>query len=260
MTVAEPILIADDAGVRTITFNRPDKKNALTNAMYGAWADALVEAETNQNVRAILITGAGEAFTSGNDIMDFAQIAAGVVPEGGMQVNRVLKALAQAEKPIVAAVNGLAVGIGATMVLHCDLAFAAEDAKFSTPFVNLALAPEAASSLLLPLAIGAKRAYAMFALGEGLSGRQAADYGLVNQALPRDQVLNAARAAADRLVRQPAGALSTTKRLMRDASAIAALMDKENALFAERLQSAEAREAFAAFLEKRAPDFLKAAS
>ncbi len=248
-------VIAD--GVLTITFARPAKKNALTNAMYGAWADAMAAAADDPAVRVILFTGEGDAFTSGNDIMDFAQAAMGAAPSE-MHVTRVLKALAYAEKPLVAAVNGLAVGVGATMLLHCDVVVVAEDAKLSTPFVNLALTPEAASSLLLPQQVGAKRAYAMFAMGEALDGRQAVAMGLATMTAPREGVLNAAMDAALKLSRQPPAALAATKRLMRDAAAIAALMDREGAIFAEQLASAEAREAFAAFLERRPADFSKA--
>jgi enoyl-CoA hydratase/carnithine racemase len=254
--MSEHVRTAIDQGVLTITFARPDKKNALTNAMYGAWADAMAAAADDPAVRVMLITGEGDAFTAGNDIMDFAQFAAGAV-FGEMQVTRVLKALAFAEKPIVAAVNGLAVGVGTTLLLHCDVAVIAEDAKLSTPFVNLALVPEAASSLLLPLQVGAKRAFAMFALGEAIDGRTAERLGLATMALPKDQVLPAAMAAAQRLAGLPPAALAATKRLMRDGAAIAALMDREGALFTEQLASAEAREAFAAFMERRPADFSK---
>jgi len=252
--MSEHLTIAKENGILTLTFARPAKKNALTNAMYGAWADAMEAAATDPSVRVMLIAGKGDSFTSGNDIMDFAQFAAGAA-FGEMQVSRVLKALAHAEKPIVAAVQGQAIGIGTTMLLHCDVVMVAEDAKLSTPFVNLALVPEAASSLLLPQAVGAKRAYAMFALGEALSGTQAEAFGLVTRAMPAAEVLPAAQAAAARLAALPAGALLHTKRLMRDAAAIGALMEKEGALFASQLQSAEAREAFSAFFEKRPPNF-----
>jgi enoyl-CoA hydratase/carnithine racemase len=254
--MSEHVKIALDQGVLSITFARPEKKNALTNAMYGAWADAMEAAAGDPAVRVMLITGEGDAFTSGNDIMDFAQFAAGAA-FGEMQVSRVLKALAFAEKPIVAAVNGLAVGVGTTLLLHCDVVVAAEDAKLSTPFVNLALVPEAASSLLLPQQVGAKRAYAMFALGEALDGRAAVALGLATRAVPRAEVLAKAWEAARHLAKQPPAALAATKRLMRDAAAIAALMDREGALFTQQLGSAEAREAFAAFLERRPADFSK---
>jgi enoyl-CoA hydratase/carnithine racemase len=253
--MSDPLKTAIADGVLTITFARPEKKNALTNMMYKAWADAMEAAAGDPEVRVILFKAEGDAFTSGNDIMDFAQFAAGAVPFGEMQVARVLKALAYAEKPLVAAVTGLAVGVGTTMLLHCDVVMAAEDAKLSTPFVNLALVPEAASSLLLPQQVGAKRAYAMFALGEAISGKQAAALGLATAALPKDAVGAAALRAAQHLARQPAAARAATKRLMRDAGAIAALMDREGEFFTQQLLSAEAREAFSAFLERRPPNF-----
>jgi enoyl-CoA hydratase/carnithine racemase len=155
----------------------------------------------------------------------------------------------------VAAVKGVAIGIGATLLLHCDLVYVAEDARLSTPFVDLALAPEAGSSLLLPARIGHARAFAMFALGEALDGRAAAALGLANAALPADEVDARARQAAHRLAARPPGALLQTKRLMRDAAAIAAVMDVELEVFSQRLTSPEAREAFTAFAERRKPDF-----
>jgi enoyl-CoA hydratase/carnithine racemase len=255
--MSEHVLVSTAAGVMEIVFNRPDKKNALTNEMYGIWADAMERAANDPLVRAILFRAEGATFTAGNDIADFAMFAGGGASFGEMQVGRVLKALAFAEKPLIAAVAGHAVGIGMTMLLHCDMAFAAEDAKLSAPFVNLALVPEAASSALLPQAIGAKRAYAMFAAGEPMLGREAAALGVVTKALPAAEILPAARAAAAMLAAKPAGALAATKRLMRDGRAIAAIMDAEGALFTAQMRSPEAREAFAAFLERRTPDFSK---
>lgn len=166
-----------------------------------------------------------------------------------------MKALARLSLPAVAAVNGLAVGIGVTMLLHCDLVFVASDARLSTPFVNLALSPELASSRLLPQRIGHARAYAMFALGESISGAEAVQYGIANQALPADQVLAAAEAAAQRLTRQPATSLRATKRLMRDSEQLVDLIVRENTVFADQLTGPEAKEAFAAFREKRPPNF-----
>lgn len=257
--MAEHVKTAISDGVLTITFTRPDKKNALTNEMYRVWADAMESAANDPAVRVMLIAAEGDAFTSGNDIFDFAQVATGALPQSEMHVTRVLKALAYAEKPLVAAVNGLAVGVGATMLLHCDVVIVAEDAKLSTPFVNLALVPEAASSWLLPQHIGPKRAYMMFALGDTLSGREAVELGLATVAMPREGVLNAALGVAKRLALQPAGALAHTKRLMRDAAAIAAVMEREGGVFNQQLMSPEAREAFAAFMERRPPDFTKVA-
>lgn len=255
--MTEHVKIDRDAGVLTLTLSRPEKKNALSDAMYGALADALESAETDTEVRVVVFQGEGDSFSAGNDLGDFVAQATGTF-QGERHVWRFLKALAHATRPLVAAVHGQAVGVGTTMLLHCDLVFVAPDARLSVPFVNLALAPEAASSWLLPARIGHARAYAMFALGEVVDGATAAAWGLANAVVPAEDLRARARAAADQLAKRPLGALTITKGLMRDAEAIAALMDKEGALFAERLQTAEAREAFMAFAERRAPDFSKA--
>ncbi|MGV0758675.1 enoyl-CoA hydratase-related protein [Tistrella mobilis] len=254
--VTDDIRTTTADGIMEIIFARPAKKNAITNEMYGAVADALESAEADDAIHVVLIRSDSGDFTAGNDLSDFAKIAAGEGPTV-RHVQRVLKQLARMQKPVVAAVLGQAVGIGTTMLLHCDLVYVARDAKLSTPFVGLALVPEAASSLLLPAAIGHRRAFAMFALGEVLSGSEAAELGLVNAALPANDVFGAARAAAGRLAQQPIGAIKATKGLMRDAAAIATVMDTESRLFFERLQSPEAREAFTAFAERRKPDFTK---
>jgi enoyl-CoA hydratase/carnithine racemase len=241
--------------VMEITFTRPDKKNALSNAMYGVWADALDLAEADPAIRAVIHTGEGDAFTAGNDLQDFMQVASGMA-SGPRHVGRVLQNLAKAQKPLIAAVNGLAVGVGTTMLLHCDLVYVAAAAKLTTPFVGLGLVPEAASSLLLPQAIGAKRAYAMFALGEAISGAEAVTFGLANRAFPTAaEALAAARAAGQALVNRPPQALALTKALMRDGEALGALMLKEGALFEQQLRSDEAREAFTAFMERRPARF-----
>ncbi len=247
-----------DGGVVTLTLARPVKKIAIPAAMYGAMVDAVQRAEGDPAVRVLLIDALGDSFSAGNDLMDFlAQNQAGRGSDE-MNVMRFLKALAAAEKPVLAAVTGQAVGIGVTMLLHCDLVYVAKDARLSTPFVNLAVIPEAASSLLLPAAIGHRRAYAMFALGQVISGEEAAAWGLANEALDAPLVLERARRAAEDLAAKPAGSLAITKRLMRDAAALAERMDVESRHFGERLVSAEAREALQAFFEKRAPDFSKA--
>lgn len=243
--------------VLRITFDRAEKKNAFTNAMYAAMSEALENAESDPQIRVVLFEGEGDAFTSGNDIADFAAVAAGKIASHEMKVHAFLERLARAQKPYVAAVQGLAVGIGTTLLLHCDLVYVAEDAKLTTPFVNLALVPEAASSLLIPARIGHARAFAMFALGESLDGRAAAALGLANAALPGSEVKAKALAAAKALAQKPAGAVQATKRLMRDADAIASLMRRETEIFAQRLRTAEAAEAFNAFAERRAPDFSK---
>lgn len=258
--MTDHILSKLEDGVLTLTFNRPDKKNAITDAMYGVLADGLAQAEADPAIRCVLFTSSSEAFTAGNDLMDFAaQNASGDTSrEGGERnVTRFLKGLARAEKPLVAAVRGLGVGVGTTMLLHCDLVFVAPEAKLTTPFVGLALVPEAASSWLLPQRIGHARAYAMFALGEALGGEEAERIGVAYKCLPAGEVEAAARAAAVALTKRPIGALKVTKRLMRDAARIAELMDVEGRYFGERLQTAEAKEAFAAFFEKRPADFSK---
>ena len=254
--VPDLVKVEIDAGVMTITLARPDKKNALSNDMYGVLADSLERAETDPAVRVVVFQADGDSFSSGNDLQDFAAQATGAFT-GERHVMRFLKNLTKATRPLVAAVQGQAVGVGTTMLLHCDLVFTSPDAKLTVPFVNLALVPEAASSLLLPARIGHVRAYAMFALGEAVDGTTAVAWGLANACVPLDELRARARAAADQLVKRPIGALTVTKSLMRDAGAIAALMDKEGELFAARLQTAEAREAFMAFAERRAPDFSK---
>lgn len=245
--------------VLTLTFARPDKKNALTNAMYGTLADAILAAETDPLVRVIILRGEGDMYTAGNDVGEFAVMAAGQF-RGERHVSRFIDAIARATKPMVAAVQGRAVGIGTTMLLHCDFVVLAEDALLSTPFVSLALVPEAASSLLLPLRIGHARAYEMFALGETMDARTALATGIANRVVPLERLHAEAAAVATRLAGQPAGSLAATKQLMRNAEMLLTQMAAESKIFAERLTTAEAREAFTAFAEKRPPDFMKLAS
>jgi enoyl-CoA hydratase/carnithine racemase len=256
--MTEHIKIQNNDGVLSLTMSRPDKKNALTNAMYGALADAIFAAETDANVRVILIRGEGDMFTAGNDVGEFAAIAAGAV-HGERHVGRFLQALAKSSRPLVAAVQGRAVGVGTTMLLHCDLVVLADNALLSTPFVSLALVPEAASSVLMPMRIGYARAFEMFALGEAVDARSALAWGIANRVVPLDKLDAEAGALAARLAKQPAGAVSTTKRLMRNPEVLMAQIKAESEQFAARLKTIEAREAFAAFAERRPPDFLKVA-
>ncbi|MEQ1782381.1 MAG: enoyl-CoA hydratase-related protein, partial [Hyphomonadaceae bacterium] len=188
------------------------------------------------------------------DLSDFAAAATGgeATAAGGF-----IEAIAQFPKPLIGAVPGLAVGVGATMLLHCDLVFVADDAKLTTPFVNLALVPEAASSMLLPERIGYARSFAMFTLGEHLTGSQAAELGVANASMAASEVLGVARAAAVQLTKRPLGAVMATKKLMRDSETILKQLRTEGAVFGQQLKSAEAMEAFMAFREKRAPDFSK---
>jgi len=256
--MTEHIRIEHRDHILTLTFARPDKKNALTNAMYGALADAILAAETDKAVRAIVLRGEGDMFTAGNDVGEFAMMATGAF-KGERHVSRFLEAITRSTQPLVAAVQGRAVGIGTTMLLHCDFVLLAEDAQLSTPFVSLALVPEAASTMLMPLRIGHARAYEMFALGETMDAKTALQLGIANRVVPLEKLHAEAAAIAERLARQPAGSLAATKRLMRNAEVLAAQIGAESQCFAERLQTAEAREAFTAFAEKRPPDFTKVA-
>lgn len=246
VTVAGPLM--------SLTMNRPEKKNALTNAMYGVLADGLQRAQDDPAIRCILIRGEGDCFTAGNDLSDFASISAGS-NTGERHVSRFLRGLAMADKPIVAAVHGLAVGVGTTMLLHCDVVCVTEQARLITPFVNLALVPEAASSELLQARIGYARAFSMVALGEPVDGKTAVEWGLARYLVGADSLRAKALAVAHTLAEKPIGALRATKRLMRDGEKLAQTMDRESEVFAQRLKSPEAAEAFRAFAEKRSPNF-----
>ena len=254
--MTEHIKIERNDGVLTLTFARPDKKNALTNAMYGVLADSLIAAETDPAARVIILRGEGDMFTSGNDVGEFAAIATGAM-RGERHVSRFVRALAQSSRPLVAAVQGRAVGIGTTMLLHCDFVVLADNAQLSTPFVNLALVPEAGSTLLMPMRVGYARAYEMFALGESMDAQTAFHVGIANRVVPRDKLHAEAAGVAARLAKLPAGSLAATKRLMRNPAVLTAQIEAESEHFAARLKTAEAREAFSAFAERRAPDFIK---
>ena len=248
--MTEHIRIAKSDGILTLVLDRPAKKNALTDAMYKALADAIEAAREDPEVRVIFLRGEGDMFTSGNDVGEFAAIA--MTGQQPQHVTRFLHAIATTVKPLVAAVHGRAVGVGVTMLLHCDHVVMADDATLATPFVNLALVPEAASSLLLPARIGHARAFAMFALGDPVSARDAVAWGIANKAVPAGELVATAEAFARRLAAQPPGALTATKALMRDSAALLAQIDSENQRFFERLKSAEAREAFMAFARRSA--------
>jgi enoyl-CoA hydratase/carnithine racemase len=246
-------------GVLTLTLNRPEKKNALTRSMYQALADGIDQAGADPAVRCVLIQAEGDTFTAGNDLSDFAAANRDEAPAESPRRNPLLVALARATTPLVAAVNGRAVGIGTTMLLHCDLVYVAEDALLTTPFVNLALVPEAASSLTLPARIGHVRAFSMFVLGEAVDARKAVEWGLANAVCPRDALRAQARTAADAIAARPVSAVALTRAMMRDPAALLARMELEGGHFAAQLKSPEAKEAFAAFAEKRAPDFSRVA-
>ncbi|MGH6614581.1 enoyl-CoA hydratase-related protein [Sphingomonas sp.] len=247
------IAVAIDQGVMSITLDRAAKKNAITDAMYGAIADALDHAATDPAIRAVLLRGAGADFCAGNDISMFAASANGTEDIATSNVGPFLRALSTFPKALVAAVTGRAIGIGVTMLLHCDLVYVAEDAELATPFIDLGLVPEAASALLVPARIGHVRAFALFVLGERLSGRRAAELGIANAALPADQVADAALAAARAVALKPASAIAATKWLMRDAGAIEAALSADRDAFIRQLATPEAAAAFAAFAARKAP-------
>ncbi|MES2496606.1 MAG: enoyl-CoA hydratase-related protein [Pseudomonadota bacterium] len=238
-------------GIATITIARPDKKNSITDPMYAALADALDAFAVDPAVRVALIAGEGPDFCAGNDISMFAAAAGGDPAASMANVRRFLAAISTFPKPLVAAVTGRAIGIGTTMLLHCDLVYLAEDAALLMPFVDLGLVPEAGSSRLLPMRIGHARAFALVALGEPVSGADAVVLGLGNAALPADDVLPAAQSAARKLAAKPSAALIATKALMRDADGIRAAIDTDTAAFVERLSSPEAATAFAAFAARK---------
>ena len=248
------ILSQTQDGVMTLTLNRADKKNSLTRAMYTALADALEKAHADVTTRAVLIQGSPAVFSAGNDIGDFQS---GPVKDETPPVHRFLHSLAQLSKPLVAAVCGPAVGIGTTMLFHCDLVYAGDNAKFSLPFVNLGLCPEAASSLLAPQMFGYHRAAEAFLLGEPFNAAAALDLGLVNRVVPSDEVNAFALGQASKLAAKPLSALVETKRLMKGAqqAAVSTRMAEESATFSRLIGEPAAREAFAAFMEKRKPDF-----
>jgi enoyl-CoA hydratase/carnithine racemase len=250
------IMITTSGGIATIEIARPQKKNALTLAMYEAMIDAIAAAQADDAVRALLIIGQPGIFTAGNDLEDFM-----LRPPSGEEspVFRFMHALAACDKPVVAAVTGAAVGIGTTVLLHCDLVYVSEDAQLSMPFVSLGLVPEFASSLLLPRLMGYAKAAEKLLLGDPLTAAEAAACGIASKVLPTGEVLAHARRVAERFNSLPPGAVRDSKRLMRAGTkeGILRAIRAEAAVFAERLHSPEAKEAFAAFLAKRKPDFSK---
>jgi enoyl-CoA hydratase/carnithine racemase len=242
------------AGVATITIARPEKKNAITAAMYAAMAEAIAAAHDDATVRAILITGTSEIFTAGNDLEDFKNN-----PPAGLDapVFRFMQALGYAEKPVIAAVHGAAVGIGTTMLAHCDFVYCADNAMFSMPFVSLGLCPEFASSILIPMSAGYHRAAEKLLLGEPLSAEQALEMGIVNRILPPAEVLPFAQKQAQRFNGLPPTSVRETKRLMKSGwkSITEKVIADEAQTFSRLLRSEEAKEAFTAFFERRKPDF-----
>ena len=241
-------------GILTLRINRPEKKNALNLAMYQALADGLREADDDTSVRVILISGCQGCFTSGNDLTDFAAAP----PTGsGSPVMQFLYAISEVRKPIVAAVGGVAVGIGVTMLLHCDLVYAGNKATFQMPFVNLGLCPEAGSSLLLPRIMGHQRAAELILLGEVFSADKACNAGIVTEVYPDEELESTARNRALQLASQPAAAARLAKKLLKReyASSLQETIAEEGRAFMARLESPEAAEALQAFMQRRKPDF-----
>lgn len=239
--------------VLEVRLNRPEKKNALTRAMYNGMADAFETADCDPTIRVVLLTGTGDTFTSGNDIKDFrVRVAEGSEGAG----SRFLPTISTMRTPLVAAVNGAAVGVGTTMLAHCDLIVAARKARFVMPFTSLGLVPEAGSSLLFPHLLGLQRASALLLLGEPMDAEIALQWGFINRVVDDAALMDTAHAMAQRLAALPPEAVQLTKRLIRHGTPdLAGRIAEELQLFRERLTSPEAKEAFAAFVEKRAPDF-----
>ncbi len=255
--MSDKVIYRAQDGVAEIRMNRPEKKNAILGEMYAAMADGILAAEADAGVRAIVIGGEGGAFTAGNDLGDFLDRPQS---DETPPVRRFMLALSRAEKPVVAAVDGLAIGIGTTLLLHCDLVVASTRSRLQTPFVNLGLVPEFASSWLLPARIGPQRAAELLLLAESMDAATAKAFGLVNRVVEPAELEAAAMDFARRLAAKPPEAVRQSKRLMReDPDRVLQRMEQENAVFSRLLSSPEAREAFNAFLEKRAPDFSKVA-
>ena len=241
--------------VLRIAIDRPEKKNALTTAMYTAMADAVEQGDADPEARVMLLHGNGDSFTAGNDLEDF--VANQWKGQGVPPAIRFIAAMAGAKKPLVAAVQGSTVGVGVTILLHCDLVYAADNAKLMMPFVNLGIVPEAGSTVLLPALVGHQRAAELLMLGTPISAQRAYELGLVNTVVPSESLLATALAGAQMLAEKPAAALRATKALMKRAAAaeVERAMREEVEVIAERLNSPETREALTAFLQKRKPNF-----
>jgi enoyl-CoA hydratase/carnithine racemase len=250
------ILVHAEGGITTITLNRLERKNSITSAMYGAMADALAAAESDAAARVVLLQGHETVFSAGNDIGDFLNQP----PQGeNSPVFRFLRGIAAFPKPLLAAVCGPAVGVGTTMLLHCDLVYAGDNAAFSVPFANLGLVPEAASSFLMPQMFGYHRAAEALMLGEPFFAEAALEVGLVNRIVPPTECAGYAQSQARKLAAKPLSSLVETKRLMKKGqqALVVQQMADEGAVFQRMLREPAAREAFTAFMEKRKPDFSK---
>jgi enoyl-CoA hydratase/carnithine racemase len=248
--MTDHIIVTDDGPIRIVRLNRPAKKNALTDQMYETLAESLENAAVSKTIRCVVITGGPTAFSAGGDLQDFLHAAQheGLRP----QVMRFLHRLPHAGKPLVAAVQGVAIGIGTTMLLHCDYVVAAIDARFATPFVNLGLVPEAGSSLLMPRLMGTRRAFELLVMGRPLDADAAKAVGLVNEVVPAGEVEMEAMKAARQIAALPVEAVAAARRLIRGPTAeIVKRIDEEAEIFRMRIKSAEAKAAFEAFLTRK---------
>ncbi|MEL6297288.1 MAG: crotonase/enoyl-CoA hydratase family protein [Pseudomonadota bacterium] len=249
------ITIARSGAAQVIRFNRPEKKNALRSEMYAAMRTALIEGDADPAIAAHIFIGCEGIFTAGSDISEFASRADGNTALSD-HVQAFIRHLPHVDKPMIAAVDGLAVGIGTTLLFHCDLAYATPAATFRTPFLDLGLVPEAGSSLIAPRLMGHARAFEMLVMGGVFDAERALGAGLINGVVDAGELEATALAAAAKLAAKPPEALAAARKLLRgDPGEVAAQIDTEIDIFAERLSSPEAREAFAAFFEKRAPNF-----
>lgn len=247
------VLLKKQNNLLEIVFNRKDRKNAITNAMYETITGALNDANDDPLIRCVLISGEGAVFSAGNDVKEFISVPP---LDQDAPVFRMLRALSANEKILVAAVNGLAIGVGMTMLLHCDYVVSSDDATFQLPFINLAIVPEAASSLLLPRLIGHQRTMELLLLGEPVDAKRAMAYGWVNKVVEADAVLPTARDFASRILEKPPNALRLIKRLVKsETSSVAARMAEESVALAAQVASAEGQEAIGALIEKRRPNF-----
>lgn len=248
--MTEHILTERRGAVQIIRMNRPDKKNALTRAMYAAFSAALRAADADPEIRVNVVFGVPGAFSAGNDLADFMTVAMG--GDGGTEVWDFLLSLAESEKPLVSGVDGIAVGIGTTLNLHCDLTFATPRTVFKTPFVDLGLVPEAGSSLLAPALLGRQQAFALLGLGEGFSAERARDAGMIYAVVDEDRLEAETLAAAEAIATKPPQALKISRDLMRaPRDELIARIKQEGEHFKERLKSDEAKAAFVAFMNRK---------
>src|SRR5712671_4440990 len=252
----DDIITEHSGSVLRVELNRPTKRNAMTSGMYVKLADVFNDAAKDERTRVVLWHGAGDSFCAGNDVEDFLKDPPG---PGKFPQARLMNALLDLDKPLIAAVQGAAIGGGTTMLTHCDFVYAGENAKFQMPFVNLALVPEFGSSFSIPARAGYLRAAELILMGQTFDARRAAELGLVTRVVPNQELLATATDTAQKLAQKPPAALRASKRLMKQSTReqLEQAVRLENEEFSERVRSAEAKEAFTAFLEKRRPDFTR---